>query len=99
MPGPDAEARPPGVRCSRPPPGPRRSQLCLHPVLCLRTVRSPAGLAGPAPRWRPGRRQARPDPTPPPPPETAMRPADLRQIYQPRPERLPRWVLRVWGWF
>jgi hypothetical protein len=24
---------------------------------------------------------------------------DLRQIYHPRPERLPRWLLRVWAWF
>jgi hypothetical protein len=32
-----------------------------------------------------------------------MRSADFRQHYRqhyhPRPERLPRWMRRVWGWF
>jgi hypothetical protein len=26
-------------------------------------------------------------------------PADYRFVYQPKPERLPRWLLKVWGWF
>jgi hypothetical protein len=25
--------------------------------------------------------------------------AQYRFVYQPAPERLPRWLLRVWGWF
>lgn len=29
----------------------------------------------------------------------AFRPAAYRFVYQPRPERLPRWLLKVWGWF
>jgi len=24
---------------------------------------------------------------------------DLRQFYRPAPDRLPRWVRRVWAWF
>ncbi len=24
---------------------------------------------------------------------------DYRQLYQPSPDRLPRWLWRVWGWF
>jgi hypothetical protein len=27
-----------------------------------------------------------------------MHKADLRQLYQPRPDRLPRWLRRVWAW-
>jgi hypothetical protein len=24
--------------------------------------------------------------------------ADLRQLYQPRADRLPRWLRRIWAW-
>ena len=27
-----------------------------------------------------------------------MRPADYRLMYRPRPDRVPRWLLRVWAW-
>lgn len=28
-----------------------------------------------------------------------MTPMLLRQNYQPKPDRMPRWVRRVWAWF
>jgi hypothetical protein len=31
--------------------------------------------------------------------ETAMRSAHIRLVYRPSPDRLPRWVYRVWAWF
>ena len=31
--------------------------------------------------------------------EPAMRHAAHRLVYRPAPDRLPRWVWRVWAWF
>ena len=31
--------------------------------------------------------------------EPAMHPSDFRLLYRPAPDRLPRWVRRVWAWF
>ncbi len=31
--------------------------------------------------------------------EKTMNKSDYRHLYQPRPDRLPRWMWRVWGWF
>lgn len=31
--------------------------------------------------------------------ENAMSKSDFRMVYKPAPDRLPRWVWRVWGWF
>jgi hypothetical protein len=31
--------------------------------------------------------------------ETLMRSADLRYHYQPKADRVPRWMRRVWCWF
>ena len=29
----------------------------------------------------------------------AMSKSDFRMVYKPAPDRLPRWMWRVWGWF
>jgi hypothetical protein len=31
--------------------------------------------------------------------ETPMRSTDLRYHYQPKADRVPQWMRRVWGWF
>ena len=35
----------------------------------------------------------------PPDPENAMHSHEFRLVYRPSPDRLPRWLHRVWAWF